>query len=610
MTLLAYDPAAVGRLQVALRAALDDLRRVACHDPAAATTIRLVRSAASQIETIWLPLADRLLATDPLSKGLRRDAGIGSLQQSLINVMAQGYGWSVQTDPLADDASVVTTEEARALGAMLDQAQPRALAGDPATQRWLAGQLAIIGADPMLSREFLANFDNWAPLCNWLAWAHLRSSGGDPSQADPAAAEQLNDVIDGLAAIQWQAMVAAGNPGSIRSASAAVPQLGAMQPYAAALLVSNMPITGDALVTVAIDLLQRYLDQPMTAGVDGPWGDKDFDHGPRTADLLLPLILCDRGTTIAFVHAAVAANPLLLFATAADQGLAHAAMLVAVDPRHSTSEDVADVIAPLLHGFNDGTIDIGSYGFDPEWHRFLAALVAPWLLAVTDADDDTWGMALDERAQLLGFVMQDDHAMDELLEQSDAIVAGLASQTSFAKMTEVEAAAVMLGVVLQLFVNEATRTEEISQAQWDLLWTVGGAIAGALTGGIVAGVAMDGGVFIGQQLSEASGWLGAPNVRDATLTAALARKVVLTTTAAALTSSRVAQLIRTGQLPRTIEPFPVPVLEGETLDADYRTAYADWKARNGIVAESETDLQLNAVFDSFLSPSSVGEHSA
>ncbi|MEQ1702454.1 MAG: hypothetical protein ABMA25_20280 [Ilumatobacteraceae bacterium] len=612
MGLLAYQPDEVGRLHLAMRRALDELRTVTCHDPAAADAMRLVRSSAAQLETVWLPLAFRLLTTDPLSGRQRRTAGIGGLDQALIKVMADGYGWSVQTDPLSDDASAVTVEEARALGAMLNQVDPHALAEDPERLAWLAQQLAIIAADPVLSREFLANFHDWAPLCNWLGWAHLLHSGGDPAQFDPDAAERITSVVDGLAAIQWQAILASGGPDTIASADDAVPQLDGMQPYAAALLVSNMPLTGEPLVTVAIDLMQRYMDQPMTTGLDGPWGDKDFETGPKTGDLLLPLILCDRATTIAYVRAAIATDPLLLFATTTDHSLPQAAMLTAVDPRYVTGPEAAAVILPLLTGFmagGDTTIDISRYGFDPNWHAFLGALVAPWMLELTDLRN-TWGLTHEQRIALLEFIIRDDAAMAALLARSQAIVDGLLIDAEQHATTDADAVAGMLGTLLQLFVGEATRTAEIDHAQWELAWTMASTLVGTLTGGIVSGVAANLGSTFGQQVVEANGWLGAPDVGDATLTAALARQVVMATAAASVADATTQRLVDDGLLPEGIEPPPPADATATNPDADYRRAYDDWKQRNGIEPGSEAAQQLDEMVEAFVPAALVNEHAA
>lgn len=612
MGLLAYHPEEVGRLHLAMCRALDELRRLSCHDPAAADAMRLVRTSAAQLETVWLPLAFRLLTNDPLSRRQRSDVGIGALDQSLIKVMAEGYGWSVQTDPLQDDTSVVTVEEARALGAMLNNVEPQALAQDPERLAWLAQQLSIIGADPVLSREFLANFDNWAPLCNWLGWAHLLYSGGDPMQSDEAAAERVNGVVDGLAAIQWQGIVASGGPATIAAASDAVPQLDEMRPYAAALLVSNMPLTGVPLVTVAIDLMQRYLEQPMTSGTDGPWSDKDFNSGPKTGDLLLPLILCDRGTTIAYVRAAIVTDPLLLFATTTDHSLQQAALLTAVDPLFVDSAEAAAVILPLLAGFmgdDNASIDISRYGFDPDWHAVLGALVAPWLLELTDVRD-TWGLTPEQRVALLEFIVRDDAAMDALLARSQAIVDGLLIDAAQHDAPDVDAVAGMLGTLLQLFVGEATRSEEINLTQWELVWTLTSTVIGMFTGGVASGLAVDLGASVAQQVAAENGWFGAPDVGRATLTAGRARQVVFANAAASVAAVVTQRLVDDGLLPAGIEPPPSADATATNPDSDYRRAYADWKQRNGIEPGSEAARQLDEMVEAFVPAALVNEHVA
>lgn len=607
MGLLAYDPEQVAVLRAALRNTLDELRRVACTDPAATSAMHLVRSSANQLESVWLPLTNRLLTTDPLSGGQRRDAGIGSLQQSLIKVMTDGYGWSVQADPLGDNAALVTAEEARALGARLNDVDPRSFSGDHAAQDWVAGQLLLIAADPDLTAQFLANFHKWASLSNWLGWAHLLHSGGDPSQADPVAAARIEHVMAGLAAIQWRAVSAAG--ADITSASQVIPQLDAMQPYAAALLASRMPLAGDALVAVTVELLQRYLDQPMTPGIDGPWGDKDFETGPNTADLLLPLILCDQYTTVAYVHAALASNPLLLFATANDQSLQQRAMLVATDPRWTTNPEAGAVLINILRGFAGDAIDIGAYGFDPGWHGFLGALLAPWLLEFT-ALRETWGVGLDERNELLAFVLEDDAAMETLLTRSQEIVDGITADIDAHGPVDVDAVAGMLGAVLELFVNEATRTAQIGANQWDLMWTLAGVLLGALAGGPASGVAVDTATIIGRDVAENLPLLGAPDVSGATMTALHARQAVFAGAAAAVAASTAVQLIMQGLLPEGTPPPPPADLGAPNPDAAYNVAYREWKQRNGIRPGSPAGDRLDTMVNAFVGSAIVAEHAA
>ena len=604
MGLLAYDPDRVGRLHRLMGDALEQLRWTTSHDPAAAAAISAVRATATAIEEVWRPLAFRLLSTDPLTTSQRRDAHIGSLDQSLVRVMADGYGWSVQADPLMDDATVVTPEEARALGAMLHEVDPRALADDPAMLQWLAGQLEIIGRDPNLSRQFLANFHDWQPLCNWLGWSHLLHSGGDPSATDPALAGDIDAVMTGLAAVQWQAVSATGDP--ITSAADVVPQLSGMQPYAAALLVRHMPLGGDELVAVTVDLLQRYLDQRTATGSEGPWGDKDFDTGPNTADLLLPLILLDPATAKAYVTLALASNPALLFATADDQSLQHQAMLLATDPRYTTSDEAGAIIITLLRGFaaEDDTVDVGLYGFDPDWHPFLAALVAPWLLQFT-ALRDTWGAGEDERYALLAFVLEDDAAMTTLLTRAQAIIDGVAADMG-AHGADPSDAAAMLGAVLQLIVNEQTREAQVDKNRWDLMWVLANSLASLFGAGAGTNLAM----YLGQKVAEEHDLLGVPDVAGATADAQHTMQLILATTAASLADATVRRLIAEGLLPEGIEAPPHADPTDPNPDAAFNDAYDDWKARNDIERGSEAAQQLDEVVHAFVPPIGSGEHAA
>ena len=88
----------------------------------AAQAMRSVTRTRTDIELVWLPVLARILDSTALTRRWWYPLADSSLEHSLITVMADGYGWSVQADPLTDDSTKVTAAEARALGAMMNMA--------------------------------------------------------------------------------------------------------------------------------------------------------------------------------------------------------------------------------------------------------------------------------------------------------------------------------------------------------------------------------------------------------------------------------------------------------------------------------------------------------
>ena len=374
MALLAYDPQRVGRLRQALVEAADDLRRVTCTDPAAADAMRVVRSAVAQMDATWLPLVDRVLTSDPLSGGQRRAAQIDSLDQSLIRVMADGYGWSVQQDPLSDDTTIVTVEEARALAATLNHVDPEALANDPEQLAWLAQQLAVIGRDPALSAQFLANFHNWDVLP--LALAHQRANSYGSGYSASTVAADIDPVFAGLMSI-WRTSLPAAtlHAGTAASIAELLPPMSDPDPYVQALMLDALHLDPIALATVANQLLRTWLDDKATLGVSL---DLTVPFGPNTADILLQGIADDPAASAYFLGLIVD-RPALLFQTLDDAEIGYRVALNGTDPAHASPGNAERTVLSILDYFwvDPYATDLATDGYAGDYGPFLGHLVAP-----------------------------------------------------------------------------------------------------------------------------------------------------------------------------------------------------------------------------------------
>lgn len=98
MTLLAFDPARLDGLRLALGAALDDLSRVRNNDLAAAEAMRTLRSASRLIGDVWLPrirgVLDSKSMSTPTRTKLRDEIG-----NSVSYPVGSGPAWQLTLDP-------------------------------------------------------------------------------------------------------------------------------------------------------------------------------------------------------------------------------------------------------------------------------------------------------------------------------------------------------------------------------------------------------------------------------------------------------------------------------------------------------------------------------
>ncbi len=98
MTLLAFDPARLDGLRLALGAALDDLDRVRSHDLAAAEAMRTLRSASQLLGDVWLPRIRRVLDSKSMSAPTRTKLG-DEIGNSVPYPVGPGPAWQLTLDP-------------------------------------------------------------------------------------------------------------------------------------------------------------------------------------------------------------------------------------------------------------------------------------------------------------------------------------------------------------------------------------------------------------------------------------------------------------------------------------------------------------------------------
>ncbi|MEI8238512.1 MAG: hypothetical protein WCI22_03765 [Actinomycetota bacterium] len=212
--LLAYDPPRVALLFRSLCRMVDVLRGVRCElvgNAQADAAVLSVRRAIDDIDTVWIPLAQRVLREQPM--------------------------------------------------------EPRVLVGDVATLTSLADDLQTLATDPFRCRQFLASYGNWSELTAELAGRRrllLTTPDGDH-----LAVRRVDAAIEAMGAVVGSAV------GGTCSSAAVLGALRNVSPYAAAIMLPAMHLDGVTLSDVVVTLLQQWLDQPHLLHVEGPHDDAD-----------------------------------------------------------------------------------------------------------------------------------------------------------------------------------------------------------------------------------------------------------------------------------------------------------------------------------------------
>ena len=168
MTFLAYDPERLASLRLQMAAAVDERRRVASTDPAAADALRVVRLALDVLDHVWMPFVTTLLATDPLARGVPHELG----DLTLLRLDVTGV---------------------HALAQTVAEADPSQLADDERMMSRLAAEMELIGAHPELVRALLADLDEMEPYVAAILVSHLGLRGAE-----------LAEVADSIVMRWWQ----------------------------------------------------------------------------------------------------------------------------------------------------------------------------------------------------------------------------------------------------------------------------------------------------------------------------------------------------------------------------------------------------------------------
>ncbi|MBI4885275.1 MAG: hypothetical protein HY826_14605, partial [Actinobacteria bacterium] len=597
--LLAYDPARVANLRARLIIAAAELHAIRASDPAAAYALRAAAGIRNDVEMVWLPMLTRIIDSEALTGAVWRASGvIDGLQNSVIRTMVDDHGWSIQPDPLANDQSQVTAEEAAALATRLNEIDLSALVKDQRQLQWLAQRLHIIGRDPLLSARFLANLDCWPQLTRELARQHAQSFRFDYSSVVSPA--DITNTFEGLMSI-WTHSLPKGalTIGSNANVESSLPAIDDADPYVQAMMLRALHPDAMTAAALSRQLLTSWLAlkynpaAPLTL-------DLGMTSGPNTADLLLPLLLDDPAACVWWMQV-TANNPALLFETLDDPATAYRIALVGTDPANTTAAAAGVALSAILDYFGDDPYS--RMGFDTDGHPgeygiFLGDLVAPWLLQFTAANHD-WPAPAKRKASLLGIALRDPEALRGLVADAERIRAGFTESLSAGSIDAAKQVGGLLNLLLQLAVNELVADERASTNEsWNALWTVVGVAGAFLPGGPLVGIAS--GAALTLIRGELESYLEQPDPDGTRRTAERAMDVALTLAGGAAVSQLYSKWLHDGAVTAALPPPPgVDLADHESTwscpSADYHQRFELWRqglpgGPEGVLGHQAADL--------------------
>ncbi len=553
---MAYDAIAVRRLEVAMRAALDELdslrSALALDERAAADARRAVDRARSGLRDTWLPFLVPFNGCRVLDGYRPASVDIGDLSQVLTQAaLRAGDGWLLSTDPLQDDAATVTFAEATALGERLAGDDLGAL-DDDADLAEIQAQLEVIGRDSILSAAFARAFDDWDGLADLLAGQRLTRQVHD----DNDGVER----IDGVAAALGTVLARATPPDVLASRAAT------MEPYTEALLFARSGLDADALARLADESLLRWRTDPL--GADG-YGRPDVAAmlGDNAADLWFRGLLATPGGCTAFVELA-ADHPIVLWSTATDQALAIDVAISGTDPARMSTSMAGYIVPSLIAWFptgSDPTRDLLYLDVmrDDEQRAALGRLIAPWLINFSP-QSTAWPQDATDKRDLLAMVLDDEAAFDELMTMGHDVATGIVTVDETQRLREISG---MLTLLFQLGLRQRVADSESRIAAWSFLASIPAASLDPFPG-VVAGAATT---------AVGSAGVFGPTPEHVRGDAAWDESWIRTLAASTVVSTAVAQMTSHGLMPPGATSPPEPDPDSDNPEHDYDEAYTRWE---------------------------------
>jgi hypothetical protein len=602
MAYVAFDRQRVAALESAMHDAVFELWFLGCADPLAVSAVATLRSARQRLSDIWLPMVHGVSCCDALDVLIPVRLESDDLLDVMMRAMVVDHGWTVGDDvdllrPPVDAGAwpPPSVDETRELAQQLEQGNLGDLTDTSQERTWLATELDMIAADPVLAAAFDTAFLRSTDLIKRLGSERLATARGPgpwerPHDARDDADIASIDAVDGGLAHVWAAV----------HGTDALPDLEKIDPYSAAAFVAQAHLSPAALAGVSFDILGRLTkDRPA----DG-WPEEHAAPGPSSADLFFAALLATPGSSTPFVIAA-ATDPQRMWRTPADPKLAQQVAATGTDPANIGVGDAGTVVGAFIDYIrkNKGGGFDGAWGPRPQDSRaFLGNLVAPWLLQFSPLNI-AWGTTdkeKDVRRERLKWVLGDHTAMDTLLGAQQQILDGLRASNNRTR-TDATNYAGLVGMLTQLVVDQRVHDEEDRQHLWDTVWRVADVVvAAALTfTGVEPLLAPVIGAGVDQIYAEVTrqGWFNAPAPDKVRSKATYWQTRTSVSVAAVMVRSEYGRMMTSGELPAGMPPPPDPPLDTEDPGSDYANRFDTWLDDQRAGADPEVTGNLYKLAD-------------
>jgi hypothetical protein len=575
MGLLAYDPARLEVLRTAASKALDDVRGIRCDDPEAAAAMIAVRSACRTLNEFCLPRIQDIFNSDAMTSYHRLKLDKNDIRQALVFTMAVAYKWRISSDPFEDDTTIVTTAEARALGARLQHGNLEKLTDKPEELAFIAQQLTIINADPGLRAELLANLTKLDALADTLAASRVQLMDTLARRnSDPTKSVELASIDANLAELTRLYR----SPSSTSHAGAYPTWVAGVEPITAALLLRFAGLDPATLAHVSNDLLVRWNDTyPDDEGrQQASWTDAQFAGGPNTADILFQLMLSTPGAASVYVVDA-ARSPASMWLTATDYRLAQQVALQGTDPANLDPAASGEVLKSFIEFAENEQVVFSNDlvpGHPTGYAAFIGQLVAPWLLQFSPLNGDWKTIDRHDKARLLGLVLHDAGALAAMIGAHRATIDGLIASvgahgaTTFSLKEHAE----LLGMLGRQIANQQVSNEGKRLENWNNWWDLLTAPVGLLKVVPIAAIAIDKAVSLAHDRVVDEGWLATPTPGKVADTAHYQLEWSLTVAGAGMATIAFFQV---GYPPEVAAP-PEPDPTKPDPQAQYEEDFARW----------------------------------
>ena len=576
---LGFDVGLVDSLRSAMARAEAELADIRCADVDAQTAMGTISRARAILNDTWLPFTNRLFQCRAMAGYTPAVLDPGDLINSWLGIVAAQRGWRVASDPLPTPAGPafepMTVEAARALGeALSGPAGAEAMSADEIA--WLQSRLAEVASRPQLVAAFLPAFTTvgWANVCNQLG--HTRQHAvteallydGSMSVAEQAQWTGIDAVFASLGQI-----LDADHEAHPRSDSTLL--LTDMTPYAAALLVQQLDLDIDTLVTVARELIGRERIDLYSA--------VETNIGPRAADLLMTTMLAMPAAATNYVVANLD-DPGLVLDVAFDPAVGNAMLSAGTDPAVMTPEQAEQSIPVLVDWVLNASTSSPYMSYNPQLAVMAADLIAPYLLPVLRPDADSYAMSARERKAIENLLIADSAALDHLLAARQRIAANLTTAISdpdatfAARKDAVHDLAGVLAIIDTMVRTADIREAERINAEYELAWSIIGMGANAASSFIetpaVAGAVGSAGTAL-RALTEAFG-LKPTSVAEVRASSLNHFDVVTTMAAASVVGATFDAFVASGRIPPGTALPPLPDLGQAHVGVAYSHDFDEW----------------------------------